>query len=160
MSHRTSGSPQYPNRSSQPPTRLDAIPGSDAPQPLSLRPPYRLGRNYIRCGLRLRQDLWRALQAAARRQRRWVSDLSEELLRAGLGQRRSEAHPATAEGTTPLPEVQPGGGRHWVRLALEEPVWERLQAEATATGYTVSQLARQRFGMAVLGESPIGREGP
>jgi len=120
----------------------------------AMRPPYRRGGDYLRCGLRLRCDVWRALHLEARRQRRGVSDLAQTLLLAGLerqhGRLRDDARPVAPSP----PGLLPAGERHWIRLALEAPMWERLQAEAATTGYSVAQLARQRLGAAVLNAPP------
>ena len=113
---------------------------------ITMRPPYRRGSGYIRCGLRLREALWAALQAHAKRHRRWASEVAEEFLREGLTRREVSL---VATDPAPRPTPVPSSGRHWVRLAIPYPVWEVLQDEASARGISVAQLIQQKVYQAV-----------
>jgi hypothetical protein len=120
------------------------------PERLTLRPPYRRGAHYVRCGLRLRRDVWHALQLESRQRRRWASDLAQELLLEGLAQRRRVPVSPFAQIELPPANGAPTGERHWVRLALEQPLWEVLQRRASGTAYSPAQRARQLLTGAVL----------
>lgn len=110
---------------------------------LAMRPPYRRGAAYIRCGLRLSMSLWRELQLEGRRRRRWVSDLAEQLLTEGL--ERHQGRPRAVD-PPPLAVPEPAADRHWVRLAIERPIWEVLRIEADRRRLSVAQLIRQMVG--------------
>jgi hypothetical protein len=122
---------------------------SGRPERLTLRPPDRRGTHYVRCGLRLRRDVWHALQVESRQRRRWASDIAQELLLEGLERRRRvPAAPFAQPELAPANGV-PTGERHWVRLALEQPVWDVLQQRASGTAYSPAVLARQLLAGAV-----------
>ena len=140
------GPPERRTRRTPVLTLTTAAPESSALQSLTMRPPYRRGPTYTRCGLRLRQELLDALRAEGRRRRRWMSDLAEELLQDGLA--RLRGRPLSREGqeyaSQPIP--QPSPERHWIRLALDGPFWELLQRKTHGTPYSVPQLIRQMIG--------------
>jgi hypothetical protein len=115
---------------------------SGRPERLTLRPPDRRGTHYVRCGLRLRRDVWHALQVESRQRRRWASDIAQELLLEGLERRRRvPAAPFAQPELAPANGV-PTGERHWVRLALEQPVWDVLQQRASGTPRTRQRCSR------------------
>ena len=131
--------PPVSEASGEPVTRRD--------RRVTMRPAYRRGPEYLRCGLRLRETVYRALLAESRRRRRWASELAEKILEEGLQRLRGkplEGSGARARADGEL--VVTGTQRHYVRLAIEAPLWALLQCEADSHRLSVAQLVRQLVG--------------
>jgi len=161
--------PNRPNSPQRPRRRRTLVPperhAASTPVPpnaLTMRPPYRRGHRYIRCGLRLRKDLLDALRVEGRRRRQWVSALAEDLLRQGLERLRGQPLAQVPSAAAAEPAPPPGTPRHWVRLALDGPVWDALQRIAQETPYSVAQLLRQQISEAALAQAAEGarHQGP
>jgi hypothetical protein len=112
----------------------------------TMRPPYRRGPGYTRCGLRLRTRLYNALRTESRRRRQWVSVLSQDLLEKGLECLRGKPIQDTKDRVDLQLEDPETSARHWVRLAIERPIWDLLQLDADRRRISVGQLIRQMVG--------------
>lgn len=113
---------------------------------VTMRPPYRRGGDYVRCGVRIPRPVWSALHREARRRRIWVSVLAQQLLVQGLGTT------AAMEGNDGAAAHDYGGqpaARHWMRVVIEQPQWDILHRAAQEAGLSVPQLVRQQIGKMV-----------
>jgi hypothetical protein len=117
-----------------------------------IKPAYRRGPGFRKGTLRLSLAVWQALAAEAARQRRWASDVAQQLLAEGLGR--------VAVGAPPEPPAAPTEAkraRRTCHLAIDGPVWDALQVEARREGLSVAQLIRQRLAELVAQAPPSPR---
>jgi len=125
-----------------------------------IKPAYRRGPGFRKGTLRLSLPVWQALAAEAARQRRWASDVAQQLLAEGLGR--------VAVGAQPDPPAAPTEAkraRRTCHLAIDGSVWDALQVEAQREGLSVAQVIRQRLAELVTqapprAPTPSGRPSP
>jgi hypothetical protein len=114
-----------------------------------IKPAYRRGPGFRKGTLRLSLAVWQALAAEAARQRRWASDVAQQLLAEGLGR--------VAVGAQPEPPAVPTEAkraRRTCHLAIDGSVWDALQVEARREGLSVAQVIRQRLAELVAQTPP------
>jgi len=115
-----------------------------------IKPAYRRGPGFRKGTLRLSFAVWQALVAEAARQRRWASDVAQQLLAEGLGR--------VAVGAQPEPPAAPAKqARRTCHLAIDGSVWDALQVEARREGLSVAQVIRQRLAELVAQAPPRPR---
>lgn len=108
-----------------------------------VRPAYRRGRGLRQHSFRVSDEAMVLLRAEAARRHVWVSALVEQAILQALKREVGGRGGATVEEAG---SPNPSPARHWCRLAIEVPLWERLHREATRRGMSVAQLIRQHLG--------------
>jgi hypothetical protein len=117
-----------------------------------IKPAYRRGPGFRKGTLRLSLAVWQALAAEAARQRRWASDVAQQLLAEGLGRVA-----VGAQADPPAAPTEAKRPRRTCHLAIDGSVWDALHAEAWREGLSVAQVIRQRLAELVAQAPPRPR---